>query len=85
MQIPPGDAFSRNVSGSVAPPKPAPRQVPPPQTQPPQQAPTAAADGQHHADRNSPPPVARGHAVERIAQGNIPRDVPRGSLIDIEV
>jgi len=84
MQIPPGDAFPFKVSGSVAQPGAAPRQAPPPQTQPQPQARTAPADQRASAGQNSPPPVARAHAVERVAQGTIPRDVPRGSLIDIE-
>ncbi len=74
MQIPSGDTISRNVSGSVAQPRPAPRQS----TGTPQpllQARTAS---------NSPPPVDRAHSVERIAQGEVPRDVPRGSIIDIQ-
>lgn len=84
MQIPPGDAFSRNVSGSVAQPRPAPRQTPgtPQQLLQARAAPTAQ---QAAGALNSPPPVDRAHSVERIAQGEIPRDVPRGGIIDIQV
>lgn len=84
MHIPPGDAFSRNVSGSVAQPRPAPRQTPNTQPRPAQQAQAAATARQPSGAANSPPSVDRAHAVERIAQGVIPRDVPRGSIIDIE-
>lgn len=84
MQIPPGDAFPYSVSGSVAQPRPGPRQAPTPQTQPPPQAQAAPAGAWPGAARNSPPPVQRAHAVERIAQAQVPRAVPRGSLIDIE-
>jgi hypothetical protein len=84
MQIPPGDAFSRNVSGSVAQPRPAPRQIPGlPQRQ--AQARSAPTAQQTAGAPNSPPPVERAHSVERISQGEIRRDVPRGGIIDIKI
>jgi len=85
MQISPGDAFLRNVSGSVAQPRPAPRQVPGTPSPPHRQARPAAASGPAAGASNSPPPVDRSHSVERVAQGDIPRDVPRGGIIDIQV
>jgi len=84
MQIPPGDPFPRTLSGFVAQPTPLPRQTPPAPTQPHGQAPTPTAARLTAAAPNSPPPADRAHAVERIANGPIPRDVPRGSILDIQ-
>lgn len=85
MQITPGDAFLRTISGSAAHPRPSSQPVPDAPPQPRRAASVAAAARPAAAPANSPPPVDRAHSVERIAQSTVPRDVPRGSLIDLQV
>lgn len=88
MQISPGVALLRAMSGANAPPplpaRPAP-QVQPPQVQP-RQTPTSTASAQRaDVPRNAPPPVDPTYSVERIALADAQRDIPRGSLLDISV
>lgn len=83
MQIPPGDASTTLVSGYLSRTSAAPRPVPETPVPPQDAAHTPVADRQASGGPNSPPPVERAHAVERIAHGTVPRDIPCGSLVDI--